>query len=65
MCEEKNFNDQSELIRSIKKYIKRFHYCMRKGIIYFSDKNNDEVQFSQLLTKEIKEELEQERENKK
>ena len=66
MDEEKNYNLKSEFCRSLIKYFKRFHYSAKRGIVFFSDKYDDDTRFSQIYTEEIKEEVREisQRENK-
>lgn len=61
---DRNFNDKNEFIRSISRSIKRFKSCVKKGVVYFMDKHNDDVQFSQLYPEDVREKIEEEKESK-
>jgi len=57
MTEERNFNDKNEFVKSLIKCFKRFHYSIKRGRIFFSDKYDDDTRFSQIYTEDIKEEI--------
>jgi hypothetical protein len=62
--DERNYNDKNEFIMSVKRSLRRFKSCVKKGVIYFYDKYNDDVQFSQVFPEDVKDKIEEERENK-
>lgn len=57
--EDKNFNILEEYCLSLKKSFKNFHSTVRKGIIYLTDKRDDNVKFSAYYPEEIKEKIDE------
>lgn len=55
--DEKNYNLNTEFCKSIIRNFKRYHFAIKRGMIYFTDKYDNETNFSQIYSDDIKEKV--------